>query len=80
MADQRRTLDREARDRPVTEGHGQATHGDESLVMVERELSDQAIYKQRERVFKLRRERREKQLLAGALFHRASADRRQSEL
>ncbi|MGZ8394139.1 MAG: ATP-binding protein [Nitrospira sp.] len=69
IADQRRTLDRAARDRTITEGQEQATHGDESLVMVERELSDQAIYKQREREYSnLRRERRDKQLLVEALL------------
>jgi signal transduction histidine kinase len=69
MADERRTLDRSARDQHVTEGHEQATHGDESLVRVERELSDQAIYQERElEDSNLRRERREKQLLVEALL------------
>jgi signal transduction histidine kinase len=69
IADERRTLDRAARDRSVTDGHEQATSGYESLVMTEREVSDQAIYKQREReISHLRRERREKQLVVEALF------------
>jgi signal transduction histidine kinase len=69
IADERRTLDRAAGDRAVTEGQEQATDGYESLVMVERELSDQAIYKQREREnSNLCRERREKQLVVEALL------------
>ena len=69
MVDERRSLDRAARDRSVTEGHEQVTKGDESLVLVERELSDDAIYQAREREdSNLRRERREKQLLVEALL------------
>ena len=69
MADERRTLDRAARDRHVPKGQEQAIKGDESLVRVERELSDHAIYQERElEDSNLRRERREKQLLVEALL------------
>lgn len=69
MADERRTLERSARDRHVTDGQAKATKSDESLVMGERERSDQAIYQERELDdSNLRRERREKQLLVEALL------------
>ena len=69
IVDERRILDRASRDRSVTEGHEQATQGDESLVLAERKLSDHAIYQARElENLNLRRERREKQLLVEALL------------
>lgn len=69
IVDERRILDRASRDR-VTEEHEQAITGDESLMMVERELSDQATYQARElEDSNLRRERRGKQLLVEAVLY-----------